>query len=60
MKDYAQKPGDFSFKVMDRANKGTYEHYFPGAGTQITYGGQPATPASPAKPATPAKSGGGK
>jgi hypothetical protein len=54
MKDYAQKPGAYAFKVMDRANKGTYDHYFPGAGTQITFAGQPAAPA------TPAKSGGGK
>jgi hypothetical protein len=54
MKDYAQNPGDYAFKVMEKANNGTYEHYFPGAGTQITYGGQPA------KPTTPAKSGGGK
>ena len=26
---------------MDKANKGTYEHYVPGAGQQITYGQQP-------------------
>jgi hypothetical protein len=58
LKDYAQNPGDYAFKVMEKANNGTYEHYFPGAGTQITYGAQPA----PAKgaPATPAKSGGSK
>jgi hypothetical protein len=46
MKDYAPNPGDYAFKVMEKANAGTYEHYFPGAGSQITLG-QPA----PAKPA---------
>jgi hypothetical protein len=46
MKDYAPNPGDYAFKVMEKANAGTYEHYFPGAGSQITFG-QPA----PAKPA---------
>jgi hypothetical protein len=51
MKDYAQNPGEYAFKVMEKANAGTYEHYFPGAGSQITFG-QPA----PAKPA--AKTGG--
>jgi hypothetical protein len=59
MKDYAQKPGDYAFKVMERANAGTYDHYFPGAGTQITYGGQPAEGAK-GTAAKPAKSGGGQ
>ena len=59
MKDYAQKPGDYAFKVMDRANAGTYEHYFPGAGKQITLGAAPAAPGASA-PATPTKSGGPK
>ncbi len=59
LKDYAPNPGDYAFKVMERANNGTYDHYFPGAGTQITYGG-PSPTGSPAKPATPAKSGGGQ
>src|SRR5689334_2598689 len=56
LKDYAPNPGDYAFKVMEKANNGTYEHYFPGAGSQITLGTQPA----PAKgtPATPAKPGG--
>jgi hypothetical protein len=54
LKDYAPNPGDYAFKVMDKANNGTYEHYFPGAGAQITYSGQQP------KSATPAKSGAGK
>jgi len=56
LKDYAPNPGDYAFKVMEKANNGTYEHYFPGAGSQITLG----APAAPAKgtPATPAKPGG--
>jgi len=29
MKDYAPHPGDYALKVMDKAGKGTYEHYFP-------------------------------
>src|SRR4029078_6870966 len=54
LKDYAPNPGDYAFKVMEKANNGTYEHYFPGAGSQITYGGQQP------KPGTPATSGAGK
>lgn len=54
LKDYAPNPGAYAFKVLDRAAKGTYDHYFPGAGAQITYSGQPSAPAAPAKP------GGGK
>jgi hypothetical protein len=46
LKDYAPAPGKYAFAVMDKANKGTYEHYFPGAGQQITYGQQPAKPAA--------------
>jgi len=57
MKDYAPNPGDYAFKVMERANNGTYEHYFPGAGTKITYGASPA-PGSPGTPAAPARTGG--
>jgi hypothetical protein len=49
LKDYAPNPGAYAFKVLDRAAKGTYDHYFPGAGAQITYGGQPPAPAAPAK-----------
>jgi hypothetical protein len=52
MKDYAQAPGAYAFKVMDKANKGTYEHYFPGAGTAITFGapsGTAGTSPAPAK-----------
>jgi len=57
MKDYAPNPGDYAFKVMEKAKNGTYDHYFPGAGTQITYGGEPAGGAK-STPATPGKSGG--
>jgi hypothetical protein len=46
MKDYAPDPGAYALKVMDRATKGTYDHYFPGAGTAISYGG--GTPAAAA------------
>lgn len=54
MKDYAPNPGEYSFKVMERANNGTYEHYFPGAGSQITLGASPSGGAKGAA-ATPAK-----
>jgi len=37
MKDYAPDPGGYSLKVLDRAMKGTYDHYFPGAGAKITF-----------------------
>jgi hypothetical protein len=46
LKDYAPNPGRYALQVLDRANKGTYAHYFPGAGARITLG--PAPP--PAKP----------
>ena len=29
LKDYAQNPGAYALKVVDKAVKGTYEHYFP-------------------------------
>jgi hypothetical protein len=59
LKDYAPNPGDYAFKVLDKTKNGTYEHYFPGAGTQITYGGQPSgAQGTPAAPAKPGKSGG--
>ena len=29
LKDYAQKSGEYSLKVLDSATKGTYKHYFP-------------------------------
>ena len=57
LKDYAPNPGDHAFSVMDKAKNGTYDHFFPGAGTQITYGGQPSGGAKTA-PAAPAKTGG--
>jgi len=59
MKDYAQHPGDYAFKVMDKANAGTYEHYFPGAGSQITFGAQPP-PGGKTTPAAPAGKGGNR
>jgi hypothetical protein len=37
LKDYAPNPGAYALKVMDRAMKGTYEHYFPGAGAKIAF-----------------------
>jgi hypothetical protein len=38
LKDYAPDPGKYSLQVLDKANKGIYEHYFPGAGSKITLG----------------------
>lgn len=29
LRDYAQRPGDYALKVIDKAGKGTYERYFP-------------------------------
>jgi hypothetical protein len=58
MKDYAQNPGDYAFKVMERANEGTYEHYFPGAGAKITYGAPPPAGGAKGTRATPSKTGG--
>ncbi|MCA1562197.1 MAG: hypothetical protein LC804_18650 [Acidobacteria bacterium] len=29
LKDYAPNPGAHALKILDRASKGTYEHYFP-------------------------------
>jgi hypothetical protein len=52
LKDYAPNPGAHALAVMDRAIKGAYDHYFPGAGSKITfYNGAPA-------PAAGKKSGG--
>ena len=31
LKDYAARPGDYALKVVDKAGKGTYEHYYPKA-----------------------------
>ncbi len=56
MKDYAPNPGDYAFKVMEKANGGNYEHYFPGAGSKITYG----APAKPAAAPAPSRTNGGK
>ena len=36
LKDYAPDPGGYSLKVLDRAMKGAYDHYFPGTGAKIT------------------------
>ena len=51
MKDYAPNPGDYAFKVMQKAADGTYEHYFPGIGSKITYNNlaQPAGTATGTK-----------
>jgi len=38
LKDYAPNPGKYALEVLDKANKGTYQHYFPGAGGKITLG----------------------
>jgi hypothetical protein len=43
LKDYAPDPGKYSLGVVDKANKGIYQHYFPGAGSKITLG--PVAPA---------------
>jgi len=61
LKDYAPNPGDYAFKVLEKTKAGTYDHYFPGAGTQITYGAQPqdgTKNGAKGAPATPAKTGG--
>jgi hypothetical protein len=49
LKDYAPNPGAYAFKVLDRASKGTYDHYFPGAGARITYGNPSTAPSTDAK-----------
>ena len=36
MKDYAPNPGAYALKVLDKAQKGTYEHYFPAKPTSTT------------------------
>ena len=38
LKDYAPNPGKHALEVLDKAMKGTYDHYFPGAGGRITLG----------------------
>jgi len=43
LRDYAPKPGEYALKVLDKANTGTYERYFP-AQTKTS------TPPAPAKP----------
>jgi len=37
LKDYAPDPGAYAIKLMDQANSGNYDHYFPGAGASITF-----------------------
>jgi hypothetical protein len=39
LKDYAPNPGAYALKIVHEAVKGTYDHYFPGAGSKITFGG---------------------
>jgi len=36
LKDYAPNPGQYSIKVLEKANNGTYEHYFPKPTAQKT------------------------
>ena len=36
LKDYAPNPGRYSLKVLEKANTGTYEHYFPKQNTKTT------------------------
>lgn len=43
LKDYAPDPGKYALQLLDKANKGLYEHYFPGAGGRITLGASPAS-----------------
>lgn len=38
LKDYAPDPGTYSLRLLDQATKGTYQHYFPGAGSKVTLG----------------------
>ena len=38
LKDYAPDPGTYSLRLLDKATKGTYQHYFPGAGGKVTFG----------------------
>ena len=42
LKDYAPNPGKYALEVLEKATKGNYDHYFPGAGGRITLG--PVTP----------------
>ena len=41
LKDYAPNPGTYALGVLDKANKGTYEHYFPGRGIEDHAGACP-------------------
>ncbi len=45
MTDYAPNPGKYALMVMDKAMKGTYAHYFPAAGTNMSIkpGAKPST-----------------
>jgi hypothetical protein len=45
LKDYAPNPGKYSIGLMNRAINGTYDHYFPGAGSRITFNGTAPAPA---------------
>lgn len=49
MKDYAPDPGGYSLKVLEKANNGTSEHYFPGASGRITVS-EPASQSTDAYP----------
>jgi hypothetical protein len=41
LRDYAPNPGAYALKVLQKAQNGTYEHYFPGAGSKLTVGPTP-------------------
>ena len=47
LKDYAPNPGQYAIKVLEKANNGTYEHYFPKTPAQKTTS---ATPPATGKP----------
>jgi hypothetical protein len=48
LKDYANTPGKYSIDLLDKAMKGTYQHYFPKPGTNTNV----APSAKPSKPVT--------
>jgi hypothetical protein len=47
LKDYAPDPGKYAIGLMNRAINGSYDHYFPGAGSKITYSGTVPAPQPP-------------
>jgi hypothetical protein len=51
LKDYAPNPGNYSLMVLDKAMKGTYEYFYPPAGTRMTV--SPSAPQSPPTESNP-------